>query len=270
MEEQAVCAVFDALARGDEEGAWQRFLDGFAPVVLQTVRRVLQDEDTARDAFVYVCERFAEDGCRRLRAFDPDRGARFTTWVRALTRNLAIDFRRQHSGRFRPFASVQRLSRLDQLVFRYRHRDRLTLGDTLLRLLPDFPWLTTEVIGERDHVVSAMLTPDQRWRLAAQFRGFEPLPDENEARTSQLKREPSQTAEDALIAAELGTRLAGAMRRLPVRDRWLLQLRYQHGLTLARIAETGGFRNAAQADRHLQAVLARLRAEIDPPPAENR
>lgn len=105
--------------------------------MLQVARSIARDEDEAADAFVFVCERLAANDFARLRKFDPAGPANALTWLRAVTRNLCLDHQRSIRGRFRVFESIARLPLVDQLVFRRRYRDRLTVAETFAVLGPE-------------------------------------------------------------------------------------------------------------------------------------
>jgi len=50
-------------------------------------------------AYGFALERLRSDDFARLRTFDPDGSAKFTTWLVVVCRRLAVDFRRGRHGR---------------------------------------------------------------------------------------------------------------------------------------------------------------------------
>jgi len=91
-----------------ERGAWQGFVERYAPVIFAAVRkrlvpagRVGDVEDVAQDVFVKIC---ANDH-RLLRSFDPAR-ARLTTWLTVIASSASIDHLRRHA---RPTSSVDQV-----------------------------------------------------------------------------------------------------------------------------------------------------------------
>jgi DNA-directed RNA polymerase specialized sigma24 family protein len=176
--------LFRAFRDGRGDVAWTEFLECWGGLLLQAARSVCRAEDDAADAFVFVCERLAERGYRRLRQFDPAGPATAATWLRAVARNLALDHHRRVHGRFRIFESVARLPAFDQLVFRRRYRDRFTLEETLASLRPHIPALTLEAVVAADQRLGAVLTPRQRFAIAVARPRLEPLrtSDETEDR----------------------------------------------------------------------------------------
>lgn len=69
------------------------------------------------DAFAFVCEKLREDGFRRLRRFEPNGPAKFSTWMVTVVHNLVIDWYRRTHGRRRLDASLQTLEPLHRRIF---------------------------------------------------------------------------------------------------------------------------------------------------------
>ena len=100
------------LASGNPTEAWDGFLAGYADLIFQVVSVLDRDPDNRSDSFLYVCEQLHKNDFRRLRQFKLDGRASFSTWLRAVVRNLYIDWRRQRFGRTRrlPTLSLDHLS----------------------------------------------------------------------------------------------------------------------------------------------------------------
>ena len=102
MTQPAAERIAELLGRfesSEDSSAWTEFLELYAPVLQQVVSLIETERDAAADCFVYICEHLAEARFRRLRRFRPDGSASFTTWLRAVARNLAIDWVRKTHGR---------------------------------------------------------------------------------------------------------------------------------------------------------------------------
>ena len=67
----------------------------------------------------------------RLSRFRPDGPASLSTWLRAVVRDLCLDWHRQEFGRHRVFESVARLPALDQEIFKLLIRLRFERDLTL-------------------------------------------------------------------------------------------------------------------------------------------
>src|SRR2546423_3800739 len=113
------------------DDAWSEFLATYSDTVLHTCRAVAHDPDAAMDAYAHALEALREDGCRRLRAYVPDPGIKFSSWLVVVTRRLAHDYFRQRYGRSRSedadWQQEQRARRrLEDLVADEIEPDRLT------------------------------------------------------------------------------------------------------------------------------------------------
>lgn len=91
----------DLLAAGDghEDAAWQAFVERYSRLLLHAVHRTASHYDQAMDRYAFVLERLREDDCRRLRAYSPDGGGSFATWLVVVARRLCEDLRRHRYGR---------------------------------------------------------------------------------------------------------------------------------------------------------------------------
>jgi len=109
QDEPLIHELLASLNSREAEEAWARFLDNYAPVILQTVRLAERESDAVGECFLFVCEGLAKDRFRRLRQFRTAGPARFSTWLRVVARNLCVDWRRKKFGRRYNFGFVSRL-----------------------------------------------------------------------------------------------------------------------------------------------------------------
>lgn len=255
--------LIDRFGRGDEK-AWPDFLGEYAPLLLQAAREVERDADAAGDAFLFVCQRLAADGCRRLRQFDPSGHASFPTWLRVVAWNLALDARRQRLGRFRPLAAIRRLPVLQQRIYRLRYEERLSSDQAFAMLQPEFPGLSREDASRAEADVDQAMGSKARWMLEVRRPVVESLDapiDDGET----LRHEPADHTHDpesAAITADERERLGGAIAALDPADRLLVQLRFDEGMTLATLARVLEFKDQWTVVRQLQRVLKQLRAAL--------
>jgi RNA polymerase sigma factor (sigma-70 family) len=91
---------------GRTDAAWADFVATYSRLLLHVVRKLTSDPDSAMDAYARVLERLRDDDFRRLRTYVPDGRTRFTTWLVAVVRRLALDWHRERFGRERADASV--------------------------------------------------------------------------------------------------------------------------------------------------------------------
>ncbi len=253
------------LGEGDQS-AWPDFLREYAPALLQVARDVEHDPDGASDAFLFICEQLAARRFAKLRQFNHGGAASFLTWLRVVAWNLALDARRRRRGRFRPLAVIRRLPILQQRLFRLRHEEGLTFEQAFATLQPEFPGLGRTAIGEADDEVARQLDSRQRWLLATRRPHLESIDaTSGESGDDVLPhlQDPSADPEWHLLAQQDRARLQHALAALDAVDRLLLQLRYEEGLTLARVAHVCGLKDPWAADRRIRDLLKRLRAVLE-------
>jgi len=77
------------------EDAWTEFLHAYARIVVQVISVCERDSENRHECFVYACEQLCRNQFHRLRQFQPGGPATFSTWLRAVVRNLCIDWQRR-------------------------------------------------------------------------------------------------------------------------------------------------------------------------------
>src|SRR5207245_5920774 len=104
---------------GRHEAAWDVFLNRYRRLIFAAIRHYAQDYDDVMDVFARVCEVLREDDLARLRCYaqQPARGARFSTWLVTVVRNLTVDWFRHRDGRHRLSAIAADLPPLQQRIF---------------------------------------------------------------------------------------------------------------------------------------------------------
>jgi RNA polymerase sigma factor (sigma-70 family) len=266
-DEQGIKELLQCLSSRSPQEAWVRFLQAYATLIHQAVRHFEREEDYVSECFLFVCEGLARDGYHRLRRFKPGGPARFSTWLRAVVRNLCLDWHRKEFGRQRIFESMSMsdLSALDQEVFRHLYERDTSQEETFLLLRPRFPGLTRAAIAESAESLIAKLSPRQRWLLSMRqphVPSNMASPDEG---ADALEAIPDQgpSPEFSAILDQMHGRLRRAFWRLPPHERLLLQLRFEQELTLEQVARLAELGDAQRADRRIREVLARLRNDLD-------
>ena len=99
-ERTAELALREGLLRGDAV-AWRTFMQQHGRLVCATVARIVRrfgliatSEDVREIEAWFLVELLANDKAK-LRAFQPDRGVRFSTWIAMLASHTAYDFLRK-------------------------------------------------------------------------------------------------------------------------------------------------------------------------------
>jgi len=263
MPEARIDELLEQLCSPDSHEAWSAFLEQYASLILQVIRHFRGDSDDSADCFQFVCERLCEDRFRRLRRFKPQGPARFSTWLRAVIRNLCLDWQRKQFGRRRLFRSIDRLSELDQAVFRCVHEREVSEQETLVLLAPRFPHLTVGLLAESVERINGALTKNQNWLLRARSATAARRSNDISAIHERAEVVDSHANPEALvIIAERTTMLHRALRRLSKQERLLIRLRFEEELTLEQIAKLLGLGNAQRVDRHIKQILSALRLEL--------
>jgi len=267
MDDPRVGGMLRQLRSRDQREAWAGFLDAYSPLLLDVVGLFERDEDAAGDCYLFVCEQLCRNGFRRLRRFRTDGPASFATWLRAVARNLCLDWHRQEFGRHRVFESIARLPALDQEIFKKVFVDGLSADAAHLTLEASLPGLTLAEVGRCIGRIEQSLTPRQRWLLSVRrARGGRGANTGTEDSADVLERIPGEGPDPESLAAlrEERAALHRALASLSSRDRLLIRLRFEQELTLEEIARLLNLDNAQSADRRVREALEELRKAMTP------
>jgi RNA polymerase sigma factor (sigma-70 family) len=265
MADQSVENLLQKLRSRDPHEAWSEFLEAYSVPIFHVVRHFDSNLDRASDCFQFVCEKLSEDRFRRLLRFKPQGTASFSTWLRAVVRNLCLDWRRKEFGRRRPFRSISRLSIFDQEVFGCVYERGISTAETLPLLQSKFPDVTSGRVAESRDRIEQALTTKQRWLLG--IRSMRRAPGANtageEAEAAPLEiPDPRPDPEAEALLEERRGALDRALVRLSKQERLLVRLRFDQELTFEQIAKLLDLGNAQRADRQIKDILARLREEL--------
>lgn len=264
MSHDGVASLLEALGSLNScDDAWAEFLESYSSVLYQTARACTQDYDAAADCYLHICERLALDSFRRLRKFRPSGSASFTTWLRIVARNLCFDWHRSRFGRPRPFKSMQGLSPLELEVYNSRIVDRSSQQETLHRVQSRFPDEGISDVSEIEERLEGALTSRQQWILATARRpaletAVAVLGEEDDPIWVDIV-DPTPNQEIQIADQQQHDRLQKSVDSLPARERLVLQLRFEQGLSLDEIARLCGLDRAQTAHRMLAMVLKKLR-----------
>ncbi len=244
--------------------AWSEFLDRFAPLILAICRQFDDHPERVDECFLYVCDQLVANRCRRLRRFRLDGPARFSTWLRAVVRNLCVDWRRRQIGRPRMFRSIAALSTQDQEIYRQVYEQGCTIAETVHSLQAFFPTLDHVEVAAALERIARRLTSRQIWLLTARRSRFESVAEDPcpEGAPGSVVLDPEPGPEALASLREERRLLSQALSGLTRQERLLVRLRFERGLSLDQVARMTGLENAQQADRRLQKVLRRLREEF--------
>jgi RNA polymerase sigma factor (sigma-70 family) len=167
MPKEIIVEVLEQLRSGEPQQAWTQFMQEYSALIFHVVRHFEHNHDDTADCFQFVCERLSEKNFRRLNKFKVDGPAKFTTWLRAVVRNLCLDWQRRKFGRTRVFESISHLSAFDQEVFRCIYERGSPIEEAFLQLGASFPGITKGQLEESMERIDPALTTKQRWLLSA-------------------------------------------------------------------------------------------------------
>jgi len=237
------------LAAGRPQAAWNLLIERYRGLILATIRHLVRERDDTMDVFSVVCEALHENDLARVKRYADDaNGARFSTWLVVVVRNLTIDWLRKRDGRRRDTIPLT-LSPLQREIF-------------------DFVFLQKHAHVEAFEAIRA------RGRPTLSFRAF--LRDLREtyrrAPSSLTSREPRESkvllhdaavdADDAAELADIKRMVAGALESLSSSDRLAIELFVIEGLSAADVARTLNWPTAKTVYNRVYRVLNVLRAAL--------
>ena len=258
--DRVIGRLLEALGSVDAESAWTDFLRIYSDTVYGVVRTFARDADQMGDCFLFVCERLAANNYRRLRAFRPDGKAQFSTWLRAVVRNLCLDWYRSKYGRRGLFRSIASRDTVDQEIFAAIFLRGASVYELWLHLSRKGYSLSYGDVDRRIEQLHGLLTARQLWLVSAARTNLE-TPPLNEDAAVEL-RDASPSPETLAILRETERFVRKALLRLHTTDRILLRLRYFEGLPLSEVARLVGLKDAQTTDRRIREALERLRKQL--------
>lgn len=215
-------------------------------------------QDRLDECFIYVCEKLNDDGFQRLLKFNTRGRAKFRTWLGTVVFNLCVDWHRKEFGRVTLLPAIAALPAFDQSVYRLVIEQGMSKEASFQTLRADFPDLTRELVAIALSRIHSLLTPRQRWQINVRNRGRKQLAtDPLQDRVERLPDPGPGPDSEAQSQQELEA-LQNAISQLPANQRLLLQLRFQEGLSLKRIAQLKRLGNSDRAWRHIQAAINAL------------
>jgi RNA polymerase sigma factor (sigma-70 family) len=150
---QLLCAV-DSSSR---QAAWEDLIARHTRLLLAVSRSFNGGHDEAMERYTYILDKLREDDFRRLRTFDENSGARFSTWLTVAARRLCLDHLRALYGRQRDSAQPKRIYPLRTI--RRALADSVGPEVDVERIVDEqSPSLIVQtVVGERDEALRAVL-----------------------------------------------------------------------------------------------------------------
>jgi RNA polymerase sigma factor (sigma-70 family) len=256
-DQQDIAGLLNRLGRQDSGSAWEEFLRLYVALIMNSVRRFEFREARQNDCFLYVCEKLSEKEFRRLRSYKLHRGVRFATWLSAVVFNLCVDWHRKEFGRARLLPAISALPAFDQLVYRYHFEKGMPASESLQALREDFPEADQAMLTQAMARIHQLMTPRQRWQAGVRLRRWRRQDNSGSRGVDDL---PSPLLDPFATVSNQQEieRLDLVMRQLPRKERLMLQLRYQEGLTLRQVADHFDLEDTNRAWRCVQEALKKL------------
>ena len=224
---------------------------------LELVRRIvawvcarhgLRGED-ARDFESTVHTRLIENDYAVLGRFEGKSALK--TYLTAVISRIYLDYQAQRFGKWRPSAQARRLGPLALRLESLLYRDGITFDEACGVLQSEL-----RVSDGRDTLYALSLKlPLRTSRKAVSNDGREPV-DPGSALSTVEQAERQALARRMLLA------LRRALAGLPARDRVLMRLHFERGLSMADVARSLGEDQKALYRRR-DALLKQLRAELE-------
>ena len=239
----------DELQAGRAEAAWTLFIDRYRRLIFSAIRHFATDADDVMDVFAHVCESLRRDDLARLRRYAdaPSSGARFSTWLVTVVRNLTVDWFRHRDGRPRR-APPGNLTPLQQRVYQCVFVDGNSHDECFGRLQQsDGPTLSAHDFAEALRVTYRVVGPG----------GAGPRRAMPELLGSAL---PSP--EEDAVAGDGAQRVARLLALLDATDRLAVQLFVVDELPAAEVARIVGWPNAKVVYNRVSRALVKLRGDL--------
>ena len=174
----------------------------------------------------------------------------FKTYLSAVINRMYLDYQVQRFGKWRPSAEARRLGPVAMRLERLLSRDGLTFDEACGVLLTD-----PMVKESRDELYAQSLKLPRRVDRRPVKDGVDGPPQPS-SESSAVER-----AERQILADRAFLCIRRSLQRMPPRDRILLRLHFEEGMTVAQIAKLRA-EEQKLLYRRKDAILAQLRADL--------
>ena len=260
--DRTIGPLLEALASDAAESAWTDFLAIYSETIFGVVKVFTRDADQSSDCFLFVCERLAAKTYRRLRVFEPNGRAQFSTWLRAVVRNLCLDWYRSKYGRRGLFRSIASRDAIDQEIFVAMFHRADSIDQIWLDLSRRGYSLDYSEIEGRVEQLRASLSARQLWLVSASRLPIDTIEQGEEDHAVALLADAAPNPEMLAMLRETEAIVRKGLAQLNTTDRILLRLRYLEGLPLLEVARLLGLKDAQTADRRIREAIERLRKHL--------
>jgi len=239
--------------RGQTQEAWHDFLDQYSKLILKIIWLREHDYDEAMEKYLYICKKLCENDFAILGKFQKnyrDNPPKFTSWLSAVVRNLAIDAHRKKHGRKRYPKLLQEMSEMDRKFFMLYYWKGYSLEEIDRQFSASEPDENRSALEIHQDIKARYLNSNQNPPHKDQPVSFQRYLDELNYSTAQSNGMPS---------GELADFFRYWLQKLPAKKRLVLKLRFWENLKPLEIAEILNIEPPNKVYRILKKGLAELR-----------
>jgi RNA polymerase sigma factor (sigma-70 family) len=187
-------------------------------------RRYRFTPDDAEEFQSVVYTKLCDDDCAVLRSYEGRSG--LSTFLSVVIQRWALDYRIHEWGKWHSSAEAKRLGAAAVELEQHLHRDGRTIEEALPFLAAKHPGVTLDALKN----LAASLPPRPPRRHDV------PIDDADQVTARDDVEERARTDERGRTAERVQTIIAATIAEYPEDMRLILQLRFEEGLTVAKIA----------------------------------
>lgn len=249
------------LFQDNPQHAWSLFCDKYSDFIYTCLRCAGFDYDAAMERFVYIFEKLCEDDFRRFKTIKyAGNEGDLTPWLRQVVKNLCVNWAWSETGRKRLFGFVAEMPPREQRVFQlyfWQGQTPFEIYETL-RLEHDKTVKSVDVFDALEAIFER-LSEKKLWRLMSNLsRMRKTLSLDGEDEDGNFFIEPidqnAASAEENLQKKEVFAQLKSALETLSVREKLVVQFRYEETMTLSEIAKMLGWEERETTNLHKSAI----------------
>jgi DNA-directed RNA polymerase specialized sigma24 family protein len=258
-------ALVERVLSGDDE-AWRAFCETYSPVIERSIRRYVKDGEAARDLYVSLLEKLKKGTLGSYRGVST-----LTAWLYTVARNHCRDYFRSASGVRHVMGMLKGMRPGERRFFELYYIQGLSLHETYESMRSETGGAMSRIdVIECDEAIRRRIAKKQLAKLTGRLlrpdagrraeRSIETLPEGKELQDAATPS-PEESA-DAGPFEEALRKLKTALLGLSVRDRLMLDLRFEQGLTLRKTGEILDIGDARRVHERLAQLLAQLRKTL--------
>lgn len=258
-------ALVERILSGDEE-SWRAFCETYSPVIERSIRRYVRDGEAARDLYVSLLEKLRGGSLGSYRGTST-----LAAWLYVVARNRCKDYFRSASGLRHVLGMLKGMRSGERRFFELYYVEGLSMHETYESMRSETGGATSRIdVIEYDEAIRRRIAKKRLARLTERLlrpdaarrmeRSIETLPEGTELR-DEAGPSPEESA-DAGPREEALRKLRAALLGLSPRDRLMLDLRFEQGLSLRKTGEILDMGDARRVHEKLGQLLAQLRKTL--------